>query len=351
MGSRNKVEELEQGSGLDIEQPVLQHHPQFSSTTFSSNDGREGLYYAPRSQGWRLTDIDWKFVFTSQHYGTIIWGILIAASVGISHWVQKPAIRPFLNYDATISYTNTQGDKVPAAAAVLAPFGILIITLVFYEFFVFRFQNKTITHATATFVHFLADALCAFITSIFITEVTKFGAGRLRPDFLQSCGPQGGLAGQPARLAFATNANSIPCLISNLDSRKSFPSGHASSSSVTMIYSIVYNLWSGYFRCNDASFMGFNRAAGWRGGRRFLREFGHGAYLVWNLAQFFFFWAVGVTRFTDNKHNISDVIGGWYLGTVVGIIYSLRAVVIHKYLALDIEPAPRQSRTTVDSTS
>jgi len=51
------------------------------------------------------------------------------------------------------------------------------------------------------------------------------------------------------------------------------------------VCSIVYNLWSGYFRCNDASFMGFNRAAGWRGGRRFLREFGHGAYLVWNLAQ------------------------------------------------------------------
>ena len=47
--------------------------------------------------------------------------------------------------------------------------------------------------------------------------------------------------------------------------------------------SIVYGLWSGYFRCDDASFMGLNRQTGWRGGHRFLREFGHGAYLVWNL--------------------------------------------------------------------
>lgn len=56
---------------------------------------------------------------------------------------------------------------------------------VFYEFFVFRFQNKTITHAAATAVHFFVDALCCFVTCVFITEVTKFSAGRLRPDFLQ----------------------------------------------------------------------------------------------------------------------------------------------------------------------
>jgi membrane-associated phospholipid phosphatase len=323
------------------------HQPEYSAS-YPSHNGREGLYYAPKSLGWRLKDIDWKFVFTAQHYGTIIWGILIAISLAISHWVQKPAIRPFLNYDASISYTNTLGDKVPSAAAVLAPFGILIITLVFYEFIVFRFQNKTITHALATFVHFLADALCCFVTCVFITEVTKFGAGRLRPDFLQSCGPQGGLQGQAAALSFATAANTPPCLDNNLDSRKSFPSGHASSSAVTMVYSIVYNLWSGYFRCHDASFMGLNRATGWRGGHRFLREFGHGAYLVWNLAQFGFFWAVGVTRFTDNKHNISDVIGGWYLGTVVAVIYSLRAVAIHKYVALDMQPVQRQ---TIDPTA
>lgn len=49
--------------------------------------------------------------------------------------------------------------------------------------------------------------------------------------------------------------------------------------------SIVYGLWSAYFRCEDVSFMGLNRQTGWRGGRRFLREFGHGAYLVWNIGQ------------------------------------------------------------------
>ncbi len=61
--------------GLDIEQPVGQpviHQPEYSAS-YPSHNGREGLYYAPKSLGWRLKDIDWKFVFTAQHYGTIIW--------------------------------------------------------------------------------------------------------------------------------------------------------------------------------------------------------------------------------------------------------------------------------------
>lgn len=54
---------------------------------------------------------------------------------------------------------------------------------------------------------------------------------------------------------------------------------------ICLACSIVYSIWSGYYRCDDASFMGLNRQSGWRGGHRFLREIGHGAYLVWNLAQ------------------------------------------------------------------
>lgn len=34
---------------------------------------RPGLYYAPKSPGWKIIDIDWRFVFAVQHYGTIFW--------------------------------------------------------------------------------------------------------------------------------------------------------------------------------------------------------------------------------------------------------------------------------------
>ena len=45
-------------------------------------------------------------------------------------------------------------------------------------------ENYHITNAVATFCHFLLDAVCAFVCVVMVTEITKFAAGRLRPDFL-----------------------------------------------------------------------------------------------------------------------------------------------------------------------
>ena len=39
-------------------------------------------------------------------------GLLIAVGLAIAHWEQTPAVRPFLNYDASISYVNDHGDTV-----------------------------------------------------------------------------------------------------------------------------------------------------------------------------------------------------------------------------------------------
>lgn len=36
-------------------------------------------------------------------------GALIVIALAVSHWVQKPHIRPFLIYDASISQINTKG--------------------------------------------------------------------------------------------------------------------------------------------------------------------------------------------------------------------------------------------------
>ena len=48
-----------------------------------------------------------------------------------------------------------------------------------------RRYNRHISNAVATMLHFLVDAVCSFVTVVFITELTKFLAGRLRPNFLQ----------------------------------------------------------------------------------------------------------------------------------------------------------------------
>ena len=105
----------------------------------------------------------------------------------------------------------------------------------------------------------------------------------------------------------SSRVNNIVCPQDSASSHKSFPSGHSSVSSCIMTYNIVYLLWAGYLRAEGASFMGLRRQTGWRGGRRFFREIGHGFYLLWILMQFAFVWAVGVSRYADNKHHVSDV--------------------------------------------
>ena len=63
---------------------------------------------------------------------------------------------------------------------------------------------------------------------------------------------------------------------------------------------------------------------------RVLREMGHGFYIFWIMLNFGWIWTVGITRFTDYKHHMSDVLGGWFLGTAFGLIYCARASALHK---------------------
>ena len=103
----------------------------------------------------------------------------------------------------------------------------------------------------------------------------------------------------------------------------------------------------GYIRGGDAAFMGLDKKTGWRGGRRLLRELGHGIYLMWMLLNFTFVWAVGVSRFTDNKHNISDIEGGWLLGFAFAIIYAARGTCLHKYVIMhDVRAIDRLQRAS-----
>ena len=191
---------------------------------------------------WRLQDIDWRFCFRAQHYGTAFFAVFIVITLGIVHWAAHPAQRPFFLYDVSISYVSPHGDTVPAAAAVLCPFASLIISLVAFEFFIYKGQNQHITNAAATLAHFLLDCVCAFATVECFTEITKMCAGRLRPDFLEICQPDVHWQTGVAMLGQSLEAH---CTTRNADGRKSFCSGHASSSSVIAGYNIVYLIWAG----------------------------------------------------------------------------------------------------------
>ena len=193
------------------------------------------------SGSWRVRDINWSFAFRAQHYGTAFFSLFILIALALVHYLGQPKRRPFFLYDASISYVSG-GDTVPAAVAVLIPFASLFISLCCYELWVYKLENWHITNAVATIMHFMLDSVCAFVTVECFTESTKLAAGRLRPDFFQQCQPDADWTSGPALLGVQ---QSTQCTSDNFDGRKSFCSGHASSSSVLIGYNIVYLLWAG----------------------------------------------------------------------------------------------------------
>ena len=219
----------------------------FGRSSRASVETDLAIAQAPRlgsasSGSWRVKDIDWRFAITSQHYGTLIFTLGIVIALGILHWRGGPKHRPVFLYDASISYTSG-GDTVPAAVAALVPFASLFITLCFYELWVYKYENWHITNAVATIIHFMLDGLCAFVTVATFTEATKLAAGRLRPDFFQQCEPVGvNWTSGPVLLG----QSDVRCSAdSSHDGRKSFCSGHSSTSAVLVAYNIAYLLWAG----------------------------------------------------------------------------------------------------------
>lgn len=226
--------------------------PSFADSLGYSRYGRNSLEFSmslahterrgtAASGSWRIRDIDWRFCFRSQHYGTAFFALLIIIALGIIHWTAKPKHRPFFLYDASISYISG-GDTVPAVAAVLVPFALLCISLGAFEFGIYRLENWHITNAVATSMHFLLDCVCAFATVECFTESTKMAAGRLRPDFFQQCQPNVDWTSGTVMLGVEHNAL---CQASSVDGRKSFCSGHSSTSSVIAGYNICYLIWAG----------------------------------------------------------------------------------------------------------
>ena len=84
-----------------------------------------------------LQHIDWGFVIKSQHYGTAVFTIAYLIILACVHWLADSRGRPIFLYDASIAFP-LQDDTIPAVAAVLVPFALLIISMLAYEFFVYR---------------------------------------------------------------------------------------------------------------------------------------------------------------------------------------------------------------------
>ena len=160
----------------------------------------------------------WKSILISYDSATIVvtFGLFLMLNF------LPPFERPFDINDASISHPKL-ADIVPilwvGIFALLAP---LMLSL-----FIFRW------HPTQLLIFFQRYVLGGIFT-LTLTEMVKVTAGRLRPDFLDRC--------QPIANKCTGNSNTVA------DGRKSFVSGHASSSFYIITFLVLWMWFEGWGR-------------------------------------------------------------------------------------------------------
>lgn len=136
-----------------------------------------------------------------------------------------PAQRPFVVYDATISYAQNSS-TIPYWAAWLLPGIVLLAAAIALELIN---QTSSKRGAWALLWHMTVDAVAGLIVVNLLTSVGKDVVGYLRPDYLARCQPPGNDASMVSTtLQWGDTVVSPTCSqqgSSVLEGARSFPSG------------------------------------------------------------------------------------------------------------------------------
>lgn len=138
-----------------------------------------------------------------------------------------------------------------------------------------------------------------FMVNVIMTDAIKITVGSLRPYFLSACNPNVTCVDGEYHHDYVCQT-SIPKDIN--EARLSFPSGHSSVSATLMGFIMVY--FQMRFKTTDKVI--------------FLKPLFH-------LGMFVLAAWISSTRIADHRHRFIDVISGFILGTVVGVLGGIHA--------------------------
>jgi len=278
--------------------------------------GRESLTENKFEEEWKLRNVDWRFVLGKQHYGTLIFTCFPIIALAVVLW--GFTLEPELDVDADVvlkneDYNNPKkAGSIPAVVAVLIPLFIFLLVLFMSELWFCRRLHGNVTNAVYSVVYFFLNWFCAFVVHIFCEQISAIVVAEPRPDFASRC---------------QLNSNG-DCSRDPDDGLSSYFSGHASSATLSAVYSSIYLLWVVYFRSTHRGFLDANIGldGGHRWSDRFFHEVSHAAVLYVVCIQLGFVWVVGTSRMIDNRHHAWDVTAGYFVGTIVAVVFSIQAI-------------------------
>ncbi|KAE8620183.1 hypothetical protein XENTR_v10010135 [Xenopus tropicalis] len=207
--------------------------------------------------------------------------------------VVAPIHRGFFCDDTTIQFPVIHQETI--SDTVLISVGILItgVTIALGECYRVSRQNNSKSRPRESY---LAAVYCQLLPFLFgsalgqsITNAAKLSAGRLRPNFLSVCQPEG----LNCTTGFIETYRCTGDAGAVTEARKSFYSGHASFSMYSMLYLTFY----------------LQVRLTWRGAR-LLRPLVQFVLILVSLY-------TGFTRISDYRHHPSDVVVGFLQGALV----------------------------------
>eukprot|EP00878_Enallax_costatus_P013785 GHUV01014417.1.p1 GENE.GHUV01014417.1~~GHUV01014417.1.p1 ORF type:complete len:370 (+),score=88.65 GHUV01014417.1:1172-2281(+) len=222
------------------------------------------------------------------------------------------------------------------------PTAALVATMLAVEFGIMH-KKQSLTQSLQAFCHTFWMALVGFTVVLAVTEATKPVASRYRPDFLQRC-----LGTYDPSIPSNSKGIILPeeCkgvdLAALADGRKSFPSGHSANTLSICWYCVVYLIHALYFRQGFYHMGGLGAKAYSSSGKwyqKIIMEALQGLLLLWLCVVLCIAWWIGVSRFTDHRHNIDDILGGFTAAllwmTPIAIIAMYQLSYYHKSMTKD----------------
>ena len=262
-----------------------------------------------------------------QDVATLVALLLEIVALIIVSSVSNPTDNSFLTYDATISFSYQVDSTIPYYVAILVPLISLLLSFVVLELLLWHVglglgQQDSMTLCVLYFLDFVG----AGVVTGLLTEITKNIVGRYRPDWLSRCQPE---ISNPVNISgFGLPSSDNPACTSDLssskmnDGRKSFPSGHASTSFCLGLFVCGYCV-SVLKRLSKLESTSMRASLSMQ------------LIFLWILFQISWAWGVAVSRIIDHKHHESDIIAGLCLGSLVGLAFSMKSLISSTVILCD----------------
>jgi len=314
----------------------------------------------PGAAGLLLARLDWALVLPCLACAGLLGSYLVRDV--------HPRPRAVFATDRTIAMPVVpKAEQMPNYEAPLVPALVLALAAAIAEFLppllARRWPASACARpprgalAAAAFVRAVGGMVVALCATGAVTEFLKVFCGRPRPDYLSRCVPKlppategdaGALLDSLVLSAGRGPVLPVECTATDraaqVESLKSFPSGHTSSAASVGVWGALYVLHALRRHRGHGAAAGGGQAgaagaagaaakrgangAGARGGGasgeaeaaavpRWARELAASGALLLMLFFLAWPWGVGATRFVDNRHHPSDIVGGMLLGATM----------------------------------